>query len=417
MTHRLSRLTLCCLVAAFLACLAAPALAQSAGIAQAGPRLSADADLAAINDLVPGFGGMFVDADGVLTVYMKPGATLDLKRAFGPEVRVLDADFEFRQLLGWRDTMRGLMDAPGLVLLDADESRNRVRVGVEAGSSRTTRVALAARLREMGIPRRAVVFEEVAPIYEMQTLRDAFDPVPGGVEIHWSNFLCTLGFNVKRGPSTTPTDACYFMTNDHCTDVQGQVTGTTYRQPAFGVQIGVEVLDPPFFTGAPCPPGRICRYSDAALAQYFDPADCEFGAIARTDGFQSITIDPNVPRWKIVSKLSGAVVGHRVAKVGRTTGWTEGIVSDTCVDVNVAGQNITRLCQSIVGALPPNDPDHHLPIVGGGDSGSPVFLRRIPTSVAALVGILWGGDQPGTVFVFSPIKNIEHEFGFGLTVH
>jgi len=399
MTPRVFRLTLCCLAA--LACLAAPALAQSAGIAQAGPRLSADAELAAINDLVPGFGGMFVGADGVLTVYLKPGATLDAKRAFGPDARVLDADFEFRQLLDWRDTMRGLMNAPGLVLLDADESRNRVRVGVEAGSPRATRVALAAQVRELGIPRRAVVFEEVEPVHEMQTLRDAFDPVPGGVEIHWSNFLCTLGFNMTRG-----TDACYFVTNDHCTDVQGQVTGTTYRQPAFGVHIGTEVLDPPFFTGAPCPPGRICRYSDAAAAVYDGVPTCDFGKIARTTGLGSITIDPANPRWNIVAKLPGAQVGHTVAKVGRTTGWTEGPVFATCVDTNVAGQNITRLCQSHVSAG-----------VGGGDSGSPVFLRRIPTSQAALVGILWGGNLAGTQFVFSPVENIEKDFGFSLTVH
>lgn len=417
MTKR--RTLFCTLGAAIaLALLASPVLARSAGIASAsGPPLSADAELAAINDLVPGFGGLFVDADGVLTVYLQPEHALQQKRLFGPEVRVLEAGFEFRQLLSWRDSMRGLLATPGITLLDADEARNRVLVGIDPDAPRAVQVALSVRLRELGIPRDAVVFEERDPIHEMQTLQDAFNPVPGGVEIHWSSFLCTLGFNVERSPSTSPVDSCFFVTNDHCTDVQGQVTGTTYRQPAFGALIGEEILDPPFFTGGVCPPGRICRYSDAALAEYFDPADCEFGAIARTDGFGSITIDPNVPRWKIVSKLSGAQVGHRVAKVGRTTGWTEGIVDQTCVDVNVSGSNITRLCQSIVDALPPNDPDHHLPIVGPGDSGSPVFLRRIPTSVAALVGILWGGDPQGTVFVFSPIKNIEHEFGFSLTVH
>jgi hypothetical protein len=99
-------------------------------------------------------------------------------------------------------------------------------------------------------------------------------------------------------------------------------------------------------------------------------------------------------------------MGQLVAKVGRTTGWTEGDVFLTCADTPVASSNITRLCQTHVNAG-----------VGGGDSGSPVFLRRVDSSLAALVGILWGGNFQGTVFVFSPVENIERDFGFGLTVH
>jgi hypothetical protein len=46
--------------------------------------------------------------------------------------------------------------------------------------------------------------------------------------------------------------------------------------------------------------------------------------------------------------------------------------------------------------------------VGGGDSGSPVFMG---TNNVTLVGILWGGNSSGTQFVFSPIANIEQELG------
>lgn len=413
MTQRRFLLTLLAITIAVIA-LAVPAFAQRAAMAQAPPqRLSMDATLAEINDMVPGFGGLFVDADGLLTVYLRSENGLQQRRLFGPDVRVLDADFEFRQLLGWRDAMRDLLATPGMVLLDADESLNRVRVGLETGSPRVLRALLSARLAALGVPRDAVVFEEVDPIHEVVTLRDAFNPVPGGVEIHWSNFLCTLGFNVKRGADTDVAQACFFVTNDHCTDVQGSVTGTTYRQPAFGVQIGVEVLDPPFFSGGVCPAGRICRYSDAALARYNNPADCELGKIARTTGLGSITVDPANPRWTIVAKLPAAKVGQIVSKTGRTTGWSVGRVTDTCVDTNVSGGNITRLCQSIAQFIDPA----HIPIVGGGDSGSPVFLTRELASQAGLVGILWGSDGAGTLFVFSPVENIEKELGFALTVH
>lgn len=384
------------LALAAVLCLAAPAEAAD----RSAPLRSMDADLAAINDQLPGFGGMFLAADGTPTVYVTSERAPLYRKSFGAGVRVIEGRYEFRELLRWRGDMRTLLDAPGVVLLDADEAKNRVRVGLAPGTSAATKRLIEARLRGLGVPHSAVVFDEAEPIVPLVTLNDAFSPVPGGVEIHFSNFLCTLGFNVRRG------DACYFVTNDHCTDVQGQNTGTIYMQPVFGVQIAQEVLDPPFFSGAPCPAGRICRYSDAAAAQYFDPANCEFGKIARTTGIGSLTIDPANPRWDIVAKVASPPVGRIVAKTGRTTGWTENVVAATCADVNVSGSNITRLCQSIVNAG-----------VGGGDSGSPVFLRRVPTSQAALGGILWGGNLAGTQFVFSPIENIEKDFGMTLTVH
>jgi V8-like Glu-specific endopeptidase len=65
--------------------------------------------------------------------------------------------------------------------------------------------------------------------------------------------------------------------------------------------------------------------------------------------------------------------------------------------VNIKGTNITQLCQNIVSAR-----------VGGGDSGSPVFKGS--TSVT-LSGILWGGDETGTVFIYSPLANVERELG------
>ena len=70
----------------------------------------------------------------------------------------------------------------------------------------------------------------------------------------------------------------------------------------------------------------------------------------------------------------------------------------TCVHTNVFGSNITQLCQTFVSAG-----------VAGGDSGSPVFVidggRRV-----TLIGILWGGSG-SSLYVFSPLKNIQDELG------
>ncbi len=97
-------------------------------------------------------------------------------------------------------------------------------------------------------------------------------------------------------------------------------------------------------------------------------------------------------------------IGTTINKVGRTTGWTQGNVTQTCVNTNVARSNITQLCQTFV-----EDPGGAV-LVGGGDSGSNVFTITSGDNVQ-LVGILWGGNSSGTLFVFSPLKQIQDELG------
>lgn len=299
--------------------------------------------------------------------------------------------------------MRDMLGDPSVVLMDVDEKLNRIRVGVDRNLlKRAVRSSLEMQLSDLQVPAAAVVFEEVDPVFQLaHTLSSAFNPVPGGVEINFPGFLCTLGFNIRFGDA----GACYFMTNSHCTTVQGGVESTPYFQPAGGASIGTEIYDPTYFSGSPCPAGRVCRYSDSAAALYNSPSLCEFGAIARTTGLGSVTINHNQPRWQIVSKLSTPVVGMQMDKTGRTTGWTRGPVTATCVNVNVSGTNITQLCQTFVTAT-----------VGSGDSGSPVFRPRLDSSLAQLAGILWGGNGPGTQFIFSPMANIEFEVGIALPV-
>lgn len=381
------------------------ALPAAARDAAPGARVAANADqqLMALNAEVPGFGGMWIGDDGALHVWMRdpaPAPVDRLENLLGQAVRVERGDFDFAQIAAWRDRGRSVLSAPGVVLIDADERLNRVRVGVLPGDGAAQRAQVVRNLlAQRGVPADAIEIEEVPEIFPAVTLSDPFSPVPAGVEIHFSNFLCTLGFNIQFNPN----GACYFMTNDHCTDAEGTVTGTIYMQPAFGPRIGVERADPPFFTGAPCPAGRECRYSDSAAAVYDDPSNCEFGSIARTL-LNSTTINNAQPRWKIVSKQLQPTVGQQMGKVGRTTGWTVGQVVATCTDSNVAGTNNTMLCQSFVSAG-----------VGGGDSGSPVFRFREGPSLAQLSGILWGSSG-GNLFVYSPMENVEIDFGFSLPV-
>jgi len=384
--------------------------------AAAGPRVleeSIDADFAKINDQVPGFGGMFVDADGVVKVYMTDAGKADLLRgALEDGVEILEGRYEFNELQGWRVKLREVLGLGGVSSLDVDEKANRIEIGLVPETRPLTAAKIRHQLDKLGIPRDAVKFASRPMMIPLQTtVQGAFNPVPGGVQINFPGFLCTLGFNVRRPESDLSNQlSCFFVTNDHCSATSGNNDSTPYFQPLAPRFIGTEILDPPFFTGAGCFPGSVCRFSDAILARYEDPAiPCEFGAIARTAPIGSINLD-NPDRWKIVAKLLAPVVGQLVAKQGRTTGRTEGFVTQTCVDTGVSGTNIVRLCQAFVQNTPPSV------IVMPGDSGSPVFLRRVPPSVAGLVGLLWGGSGDGMLFVFSPIENVERDFGFSLTV-
>jgi hypothetical protein len=92
-------------------------------------------------------------------------------------------------------------------------------------------------------------------------------------------------------------------------------------------------------------------------------------------------------------------VGQTANKVGRTTGWTQGQVTATCVNTGVSGSNIVQLCQTFVSAG-----------VGGGDSGSDVFRITSGSSVV-LLGVLWGGNSAGTQFVYSPMSGVERDLG------
>ena len=74
------------------------------------------------------------------------------------------------------------------------------------------------------------------------------------------------------------------------------------------------------------------------------------------------------------------------------------------MDVNVVNSDVTLFCQFLVDAG-----------VGPGDSGSPVFRWKTVGGPSAdrsvdLYGILWGGNQAGTLLAFSLWGFVMSEF-------
>jgi hypothetical protein len=364
-------------------------------------------DLANLARAIPGFGGLFID-HGVPTVYLtNPTDRTAMERALGgfassrgtapAQIQVLQGRYSLQELDRWtRQVTTDAFSIAGVVYTDLDEATNRVTVGLDRAEASSSVRSLAARL---GIPAEAVVVKQTEPISFAATLRDQVRPVVAGLQINFSNFLCSIGFNAVSGGQNS------FLTASHCTDRQGGVESTLYYQPLASTAnsfIGTEVADPTYFRGGVCPRGRKCRFSDASREAYASGVLFTLGGIAKTSGPNngSLTINGSFG----ITNEGSAVVGDVVNKIGRTTGWTQGAVSATCVNTGVSGSNIVQLCQTFVDAG-----------VGGGDSGSDVFAQT-GTSSATLLGILWGGNSSGTLFVYSPITNIEQELG-PLTTH
>jgi hypothetical protein len=381
-----------------LACLAAAV----PGRAERPPR-SADQQMLAVGAEIPGFGGLFRDSAGRRSAYLQdpssPGAAA-LRQALG-EVRILRGDFTFERLVAWKSSLRPLLASPQVVSIDADEASNRVVLGVAAEADVE---ALRAAVLASGVPPDAVVLTWRAEMMALPlpvtaaakppkgpTVQGRFRPVPGGVQIAFANFVCTLGFNAVREGVTG------FVTNSHCTRVEGSPDGTRYAQPSGRAYLATETADPNRFEGGDCPPGRVCRFSDSAFVRWGVKKDASLARIARPSAPGSLRLANATHRF-VINAVGTTEVGDAVNKVGRTTGWTSGQVIGTCADVNVAGETTTLLCQNVVQGAS-----------NSGDSGSPVFVNT--GTNARLVGILWGGNAAAGIFVFSPLENVATELG------
>jgi hypothetical protein len=298
-------------------------------------------------------------------------------------------------------TSPDVMAIPGTVFADNDEVAGRLVFGVEhIGAIRGVRNALARH----GVAESEYSIELTQPIHAMQTLRDVFRPTVAGIQIHFTRYVCTMGFNVDHGATRS------FITNSHCTATQGGTEGTLYYQSSKTIDptvIATEVDDPAYVKGGSCPKGKKCRYSDASRAAYSAGVASNRGEIAQTTGANSgsLTVSSSAPLFTINAQDNTTTnyLDATVNKVGRTTGWTRGKVNRSCVNTSVSGSTVYLYCQSFV-----SDPSGAT-VVSGGDSGSPVFTGS--GSTVTLVGILWGGTSDNKTFVFSPLASVQRELG------
>jgi hypothetical protein len=285
---------------------------------------------------------------------------------------------DFATLRNWRNAATfPVLGVKGAVAVDLDEERNAVTVFL---ADESARAGVEAELGRAGVPLHAAIVEVAGAPEAFQTLQNFFRPLQSGYQIrNGVGATCTLG---PPGLTTTPT----YITNSHCTTTYWGNTANPFYQHAIAGAwfIGNEVLDPP---GWWCGGGWLCRWSDAALIRVA-PNVPAANQIARTTGWGihwapgSIN-NGGLPAWNVLNPpLWWPGVGQVVDKVGRTTGWNRGIVTNSCVNFAApppAPPGRAVLCQYLMTNM-----------AGPGDSGSPVF-RQLIGNRAQVTGVLWGG--------------------------
>lgn len=391
-----------------------------AAFARQGPQLTASARLA---NQLPGFGGMFV-SNGALKVYMIDlgqqsaasqaiGAELASHGRAGLPMQLVQGTYRYADLEAWRRSLLPVLGGRGIVFSEIDERANRVRIGVSDASAKTM---MQQALLHITAPMEAFVVDLVPTPVLYTTLQDKYRPLQGGFQItgFWSQGGSNQTAICTHGPNVTYEDAKYMVVNSHCTQngSVGGLIGAEIDQPSVSAanEFGIEVSDPPFeSTTFGCPTGGLCRYSDAALVRDTPTVSWQIAAIARPVApallptiYGSLTIDAANPKFTLTNVLQDLFIGDTLHKVGRTTGWTTGVVVSTCRDITIDGY--TRLCSGVVSAG-----------AGHGDSGSPVFFES-STGAYSLAGLLFGGvigsdGIAGSEYDFSNWRWVDYELG------
>jgi len=389
--------------------------ARAASIIQA-PKTwrTLDEKYADLADSVPGFGGLFYDADGQLTVYMKNPS------AFGVSTRtrlaslvraqrgnhalpgdnnmnVLRGQYDFRELLTYYRTvvLPAIPKIEGITTSDIDEMQNRIVVGV---SSQDLVSAATSRLADLPLPARLVQVIVEPPARKETTLDDYLRPVPGGAHIVRNDgtydYNCTLGYSLTKSLGDTVETARYFVTNSHCTAQRNALDYTQMRQA--GYYIGSEIGDPATFDNSytsSCPVTFVCRFADAALFLYDSASYADQGRVA-FPALNSTTFSI----YLTITSVQSPAAGYAVNMIGSASGRRSGTTVSTCVDVwNITGwTNGWLLCQGKANYTS-----------AGGDSGAPV-IEAHGDGTAYAIGLHWGSN--GSDRWYSPMDNVLQEF-------
>lgn len=369
---------------------------------------------------ISGFAGIYVDSANNLVIALTDRGQsekargyiagerdrLDLPATNSTVIRVVRYDFP--TLRSWQKRIEPQLLKLGVHTWDVDERNNQLWFATsdEEGRSRVLQTSAA-----LGIPEDAI-HVTVSPAPTFRAELDAYTrPIVGGLQI-WTEApvslpICTAGFTAQQNSTW------YMVTASHCSKTFLATDNSTVWQPkdtSFAFSFGWEAKD------RLCWIAVLCRYSDATMYQYVSQSEGEGqwlrGRLIRTMSSSSslpggsTTINPDDPYFEVTSKATSTPpVGTVIQKIGRTTGWTHGTITQTCVSTNINGRLMGCM---VVANL----------ISNSGDSGAPIFMLTGVTpqsggrETVKLIGVLSGGppNDLHTTY-FSSYAGIEVDLG------
>jgi hypothetical protein len=320
------------------------------------------------------------------SIYERHAATLGLTAG----VRVRQVQFSFAQLEAWRaEVWPVVARIDGVYFIDLDELENSIVLGVDPNDVDLVHAVLESDPRTRTLPVGAVRIHPASPLDRSGGVIDATAthpashhtlnsdqlPVQAGFRIEWPGSLgCSIGwvnydFHNSRGA---------LVGASHCSRLEGVIDTTMYFQAtvASGTVIGYEVDEAYEWL---CNGTDRCHYGDVNVIALLPGISFDQDQVGRPAQGGGTTIYHAIPTYTMIEQWQWSVVGMPVSKVGRTTGYTNGTVTNTCVHYK-GGTDWWSMCL---------DAGSHT--VEGGDSGSPVFtLLNAISSTGRMAGITSG---------------------------
>lgn len=418
---------------------------------------------------LPGFGGFFIDSTGQVVVYMKPHfrtpagrvrAVLQGAYASRPErkvrevmssagrARIVDGEYTLSELIAVENRIaRSRVPIPGLAGVGTSLVRNRVKVGFVDAAALTRGLPI---IKSIGVPLEALLPEVWGEVQPSATWYSRIRPTRAGISIYVANRTTSgqfvghgsHGFNVLAANGVSYSMLVSHVANNH-RGING-VTGDTLFQPfisdadpTLGGPTGRVSINPPWgdaFCGANPATGTdfdFCTSSDVALATFVGTASGERKVgTSKYEGLNGASGTMEISGWH---EIQGVVPPEFVEqnccgvhKSGFQTGTTTGEIDIPYAHVYariqwgptlgsyrwILYEGVTRVAHAGWGQ---------------GDSGGPVFARRVRSDPYYALGIQVAGTTGGPVgnnavvcdtgtacaFYFSRWSNIEAAIGLG----
>jgi len=222
---------------------------------------------------------------------------------------------------------------------------------------------------------------EIGRIKKLQGYRERYRPAPAGVSTSRADQEAagTIGWFMIDEDGNV-----YILSNNHVWANENNA------------QQGDPIVQPGLLDGG--------DPEQDVIAELYDWIDIDFsGNPNKVDVALAVPIDFSQIYTSImeiggITGKADPVQGAKAKKVGRSTGYTEGIVSDVCATLNVDYDSGTALFQDVFIVQGEN-------IVLPGDSGSPVLDEQ-----GRFLGLLFAGNDDGSVMLACKASNIEAAF-------